>query len=91
MRSARRTTIGGVLHALGGLLLLDMALTRIAFLLVCLDVRAELGPSRATTELVVPALLRSAAAAVLFLANASHAATLLSPANLRHDSRLSHR
>jgi uncharacterized membrane protein len=53
--------------AAGGLLLLDMALTRIAFLLVCLEVRAELGPSRATTELVIPAVLRSAAAAVLFL------------------------
>jgi uncharacterized membrane protein len=66
--------------AAGGLLLLAMALTRIAFLLVCLDVRAELGPSRATTELIVPLLLRSAAAAVLFLSigavvagNARHA------------------
>jgi uncharacterized membrane protein len=53
--------------AAGGLLLLDMALTRIAFVLICLGVRAELGASEATTELVMPALLRSAAAAVLLL------------------------
>jgi hypothetical protein len=51
--------------AAGGLLLFDMALTRIAFVLVCLGVRAEPGPSEATTELVMPALLQSAAAAVL--------------------------
>jgi len=53
--------------AAGGLLLLDMALSRIAFVLVCLGVRAELGPSEATVELVMPALLQSAAAAVLLL------------------------
>ncbi len=53
--------------AAGGLLLLDMALTGIAFVLVCLGVRAELGPSEATMELVMPALLQSAAAAVLLL------------------------
>jgi uncharacterized membrane protein len=53
--------------AAGGLLLLDMALTRIAFVLVCLGVRAELGPSKATTELVMPVLLQSVAAAVLLL------------------------
>jgi uncharacterized membrane protein len=54
--------------AAGGLLLLDMALTRIAFVLVCLGVRAELGPGKATSELVMPALLQSAGAAVLLLA-----------------------
>jgi hypothetical protein len=48
-------------------LLLDMALTRLTFVLVCLGVRAELGPSEATVELVMPALLQSAAAAVLLL------------------------
>jgi len=53
--------------AAGGLLLLDMALSRIVFVLVCLGVRAELGPSEATVELVMPALLQSAAAAVLLL------------------------
>jgi uncharacterized membrane protein len=53
--------------AAGGLLLFDMALTRIAFVLVCLGVRAELGASEATTELVMPTLLRSAGAVVLGL------------------------
>ena len=48
----------------GGLLLLSMAFTRITFLLVCLGVRAELEPGEATEELVMPTLLRSAAAAV---------------------------
>ncbi len=54
-------------RAAGGLLLFGMALTRIAFLFVCLQVRAELGGGRAATELVVPALVRSAAAALVFL------------------------
>jgi uncharacterized membrane protein len=62
------TTVGG---AAGGLLLLGMALTRIAFVLVCLGVRAELGASEATTELVMPTLLRSAGAVVLLLAIAA--------------------
>jgi uncharacterized membrane protein len=57
--------------AAGGLLLLDMALTRIAFVLVCLGVRAELGAGEATTELVMPTLLRSAGAVVLLLAIAA--------------------
>ena len=42
-----------------------MAFTRITFLLVCLGVGAELEPGEATEELVMPALLRSAAPAVL--------------------------
>jgi uncharacterized membrane protein len=57
--------------AAGGLLLLGMALTRIAFVLVCLGVRAELGASQATGELVMPTLLRSAGAVVLLLAIAA--------------------
>jgi uncharacterized membrane protein len=57
--------------AAGGLLLLDMALTRMAFVLVCLGVRAELGAGEATTELVMPTLLRSAGAVVLLLAIAA--------------------
>jgi hypothetical protein len=55
----------------GGLLLLTMAFTRITFLLVCLGVRAELEPGEATEELVMPALLRSAAAAVVLVALAA--------------------
>jgi uncharacterized membrane protein len=53
-------------RAAGGLLLFAMALTRIAFLFVCLQVRAELGAGRVATELVAPGLVRSAAAAVVF-------------------------
>jgi uncharacterized membrane protein len=55
----------------GGLLLLTMAFTRITFLLVCWGVRAELEPGEATEELVMPALLRSAAAAVGLVALAA--------------------
>ena len=59
----------------GGLLLLSMAFTRITFLLVCLGVRAELEPGEATEELVMPALLRSAAAVVLVALQRSRSAT----------------
>jgi hypothetical protein len=48
-----------------------MAFTRITFLLVCLGVRAELEPGEATEELVMPAPLRSAAAAVVLVALAA--------------------
>jgi hypothetical protein len=48
-----------------------MAFTRITFLLVCLGMRAELEPGEATEELVMPAPLRSAAAAVVLVALAA--------------------
>lgn len=53
--------------AAGGLLLLDMALARVTFVLVCLGVRADLGGGDATAELVTPVLLQSAAAAAVLL------------------------
>lgn len=55
----------------GGLLPLTMASTRITIVLVCLGVRAELEPGAATEELVMPALLRSATAALALVALAA--------------------